>query len=85
MSGSSHQLKVSQELVKTYTQRKSSHLAPPTADEDHSDEPDPYAFEEGDDEFTFTDRKEKSGADREGNRKHKVWLHSVQYFITENP
>ena len=72
MSGSTQQLKVSEELIKTYAQRRNSHLAPATGDEDHSEEPDPYAFVEGDEEFTFTDKKDKAGAERDGNKKHKV-------------
>lgn len=72
MSGSMQPLKVSQELVKAYAQRRNSHLAPSTGDEEHSEEPDPYAFEEGDEEFTFTEKKDKAGAEREGNNKHKV-------------
>lgn len=75
MSGSTHPLKVSQELVKTYAQRRNSHLVSATADGEHSEEPDPYAFVEGDEEFSFTEKKDKAGADREGNKKHKVgWL-----------
>lgn len=73
MSDSTHTLKVSQELVKTYAQRRNSHLAAAaTVDGDHSEEPDPYAFVEGDEEFSFTEKKDKAGAEREGNKKHKV-------------
>lgn len=72
MSGSSHPLKVSQELVKTYTQRRNSHLASTSGDEEPSEEPDPYAFVEGDEEFSFTEKKDKSGAEKDGNKKHKV-------------
>lgn len=72
MSGTTQNLKVSQELVRTYAQRRNSHLASATGDGEHSEEPDPYAFEEGDDEFSFSDKKDKSGAEREGNKKHKV-------------
>lgn len=65
-------LKVSQELVKTYAQRRNSHLSSVTGDTEQSEEPDPYAFVEGDEEFSFTEKKDKAGAEREGNRKHKV-------------
>lgn len=74
MSGSTHPLKVSQELVKTYAQRRNSHLVSAIGDGEQNEEPDPYAFVEGDDEFTFTDKKDKPGAEREGNKKHKVSL-----------
>lgn len=72
MSGSTQSLKVSQELVKTYAQRRNSHLASAAGDGEHSEEPDPYAFVEGDEEFSFTEKKDKAGAERDGNKKHKV-------------
>jgi len=72
MSGSTQTLKVSQELIETYAQRRNSHLASATGDREYSDEPDPYAFEEGDEEFSFKDKKDKPGAEREGNKKHMV-------------
>lgn len=74
MSGSAHPLKVSQELLKAYTQRRNSHLASATGDGEHSEEPDPYAFVEGDEEFSFTEKKDKSGTEREGGKKYKVGL-----------
>lgn len=74
MSGSVHPLKVSQELLKAYTQRRNSHLASATGDGEHSEEPDPYAFVEGDEEFSFTEKKDKSGTEREGGKKYKVGL-----------
>lgn len=67
-----HPLKVSEELIKTYTQRRNSHLVSATGDGERSDEPDPYAFEEGDEEFSFTEKKDKLGAEREGSKKYKV-------------
>lgn len=70
MTGSTHPLKVSEELIKTYTQRRNSHLVSAGGDGERTDEPDPYAFEEGDDEFSF-DKKDK-GADRDGSKKYKV-------------
>ena len=72
MSGSGRPLKVSEDLVRTYTQRRNSHLAAAMADEDHEEEPDPYAFVEGDEDFTFTDKKDKPGSDRETSKRHKV-------------
>lgn len=72
MSGSAHPLKVSQELIKTYAQRRNSHLASAAGDGEDSEEPDPYAFVEGDEEFSFTEKKDKSGSEREGSKKHKV-------------
>lgn len=74
MSGSVHPLKVSQELLKAYTQRRNSHLASAAGDGEHSEEPDPYAFVEGEEEFIFTEKKDKSGAEREGSKKYKVGL-----------
>lgn len=71
MSGSTQSLKVSQELVKAYTQRRNSHLASATGDGEHGEEPDPYAFVEGDEEFSFTEKKDKPGAG-EGSKKNKV-------------
>lgn len=72
MSGSKHLLKVSQELIKNYTLRRNSHLVSATGDGEHSEEPDPYAFNEGDEEFSFTEKKDKLGAEREGTKKYKV-------------
>lgn len=72
MSGSTQPLKVSQELIKTYAQRRNSHLSSIAGDGEHGEEPDPYAFVEGDEEFSFTEKKDKPGAEREGNKKHKV-------------
>lgn len=82
MSGSRQPLKVSQELVKTYTQRRNSHLASATGDGEHSEEPDPYAFVEGDEEFSFTEKKDKLGAEREGNKKYKVGFLTRSRYAT---
>ena len=79
MSGCTWPLKVSQELVNTYAQRRNSHLVSATVDGEHGDKSDPYAFVEGDEEFSFTEKKDKAGAEREGNKKHKVGL-GVIYF-----
>lgn len=72
MSSSTHPLKVSQERIKTYTQRRNSHLVSTTGDAEQSDVPDPYAFVEGDEEFTFTEKKDKPGTEKDGNKKYKV-------------
>lgn len=72
MSSSSHPLKVSQELIKTYTQRRTSHLVSTPGDAEHSGEPDPYAFVEGDDDFTFAEKKDKLGTEKDDNKKYKV-------------
>lgn len=74
MSSSIHPLKVSQERIKTYTQRRNSHLVSAAGDAEQSDAPDPYAFEEGDEEFTFTEKKDKPGSEKDGSKKHKVGL-----------
>ena len=77
MSTGTWPLKVSQELVKTYAQRRNSHLASATGDGEHSDKSDPYAFVEGDEEFSFTEKKDRPGGEREATRKHKVcWFHT---------
>lgn len=41
-------------------------------DGDHEPEVDPYAFEEGDVKFTFSNKKDKTGGEREPGKKHKV-------------
>ncbi|KAJ4935384.1 hypothetical protein JOQ06_016920 [Pogonophryne albipinna] len=71
MSGSMHTLKVSQELVRAYAQRRNSHYASASGDREHGDDSDPYAFVEGDEEFSFTEKKDKSGSERDGNKKNK--------------
>lgn len=74
MSGSTHRLKVSQERVKTYAQRRNSHLVTIAGDAEQSDAADPYAFVEGDEEFTFAEKKDKPGTEKDGSKKHKVSL-----------
>lgn len=71
MCDSSQPLKVSQDVVKTYSQRRNSHLVSSSRDREHSEEPDPYAFEE-DEEDNFTEKKDKSGAEKDGSKKQKV-------------
>lgn len=71
MCDSSQPLKVSQEVVKAYSQRRNSHLVSSGGDREHSEEPDPYAFEE-DEEDNFTEKKDKSGTEKDGSKKQKV-------------
>lgn len=66
-----HPLKVSQELVKTYAQRRNNHLVSLSRDGDRGAELDPYAFVDGDDEFSFGEKKDKSG-ERDASKKQKV-------------
>lgn len=81
MTGSTHPLKVSEELIKTYTQRRNSHLVSAGGDGERTDEPDPYAFEEGDDEFSF-DKKDKGG-DRDGSKKYKVGVRQDVIYVSK--
>lgn len=72
MSTSKWPLKVSEERVQMYRARRNQHLAAAVTDGDHEPEVDPYAFEEGDVKFTFSNKKDKSGGEREPGKKHKV-------------
>ena len=81
MSSSTHPLKVSQERIKNYTQRRNSHLVSTTGDAEQSDVPDPYAFVEGDEEFTFTEKKDKPGTEKDGNKKYKVGFTTSQVDV----
>lgn len=72
MSSSKRPLKVAEERVKMYEQRKNQHLFAAVCDGDPDRESDPYAFVEGDDEFTFTDKEKKPGAEREAGKRNKV-------------
>ena len=74
MSGSKHPLKVCQELVRTYAQRRNLHLVSISRDgERRGHELDPYAFVDGDEDFSFVEKKDKGG-EREVGKKHKVPL-----------
>uniref|UniRef100_A0A671RT58 Mediator of RNA polymerase II transcription subunit 13 n=1 Tax=Sinocyclocheilus anshuiensis TaxID=1608454 RepID=A0A671RT58_9TELE len=75
-------LKVSDELIQTYLQRQNLHLAAAITDGDHEPEVDPYAFVDGDVKFTFSDKKDKAGGDREPGKKHKV--SNVSYHLKHN-
>lgn len=72
MAASKRPLKVSDERVQAYLQRQNQHLAAAITDGDHEPEVDPYAFVDGDVKFTFSDKKDKAGGDREPGKKHKV-------------
>lgn len=72
MSSSKRPLKVSEELVKMYEHKKNQYLSSAVCDEDPDQESDPYAFEEGDEEFAFSDKDKKPGPEREAGKKAKV-------------
>lgn len=71
MSTSKRHLKVSEERIQMYLARRNQYLCA-LADGDHEPEVDPYAFEEGDVKFTFSNKKDKTGGEREPGKKHKV-------------
>lgn len=72
MSTSKCSLKVSEERVQKYRARRNQYLSAAISDGGHELEVDPYAFEEGDDKFVFSSKKDKSGEEREPGNKHKV-------------
>ncbi len=72
MSTSNWPLKVSEERVQMYRARRNQYLSAAITDGDHEPEVDPYAFEEGDVKFTFSNKKDKAGGEREPGKKHKV-------------
>lgn len=72
MSTSKWPLKVSEERVQMYRARRNQFLSAAITDGDHEPEVDPYAFEEGDVKFTFSNKKDKAGGEREPGKKHKV-------------
>lgn len=57
-----------------YIQRRNQYLAAAITDDDHEPEVDPYAFEDGDVKFSFSDKKDKTGGERQPGKKHKVGL-----------
>ncbi|KAJ8280824.1 hypothetical protein GJAV_G00059490 [Gymnothorax javanicus] len=71
MSTCRRPLKVSEERVQMYAQRRDLFLSASFTDGERQPEADPYAFVDGDVEFTFRDKKDKQGADREAGKKHK--------------
>lgn len=70
MSTSKRHLKVSDERIQMYLARRNQYLCAALTDGGHEPEVDPYAFEEGDVKFTFSNKKEKAGG--EPGKKHKV-------------
>lgn len=72
MSTSKRHLKVSDERIQMYLARRNQYLCTALTDGDHEPEVDPYAFEEGDVKFTFSNKKDKAGGEREPGKKHKV-------------
>lgn len=63
-------LKISDERVQAYIQKinkcyKSCHL-----EADSKSEVDPYAFDDGDEEFSFPDKKDKQTTESDPGRKH---------------
>lgn len=64
-------LKVSDEIVQQY-QIKNQYLSAIASDVEQEPKIDPYAFVEGDEEFIFTDKKDRQNSERETGKKHKV-------------
>ena len=64
-------LKVSDEIVQQY-QIKNQYLSAIASDTEQEPKIDPYAFVEGDEEFIFTDKKDRQNSEREAGKKHKV-------------
>lgn len=64
-------LKVSDEIVQQY-QIKNQYLSAIASDAEQEPKIDPYAFVEGDEEFIFTDKKDRQNMEREAGKKHKV-------------
>lgn len=67
---SSATLKVSDERVKMYIQKKNQYLSVPVCGGEQEQDADPYAFVEGDEEFSFTDKEKRPGA--EPAKRNKV-------------
>lgn len=72
MSTSKRPLKVSDERIQMYLARRNQYLCTALTDGDYEQEVDPYAFEEGDVKFTFSNKKDKTGGEREPGKKNKV-------------
>lgn len=72
MSTSKCLLKVSDDRVQMYRARRNQYLSAAVTDGEREPEVDPYAFEEGDVKFTFSNKKDKAGGEREPGKKHKV-------------
>lgn len=72
MAASRRPLKVSQERLQMYAQQRSLFLSSGEDGDGRQPEADPYAFVDGDVEFTFRDKKDRQGGDREVGKKYKV-------------
>lgn len=70
MMASSAILKVSDERVKMYIQKKNQYLSVSVCEGEQELDADPYAFVEGDEEFSFTDKEKRPGA--EPAKRNKV-------------
>ena len=70
MASSRRPLKVCEERVKMYVQRQAPQLTRVLSDRETEEDADPYAFLEGDEEFSFAE-KDKMLAERE-NKRNKV-------------
>lgn len=83
MSTSKRHLKVSDERIQMYLARRNQYLCAVLTDGGHEPEVDPYAFEEGDVKFTFSNKKDKPGGEREPGKKNKVrlWVQSISQAI----
>lgn len=78
---SSATLKVSDERVKMYIQKKNQYLSVSVCDGEQELDADPYAFVEGDEEFSFTDKEKRPGA--EPAKRNKV-SHTAFLFSFNN-
>lgn len=67
-----------------YLARRNQNLCAALTDGDHETEVDPYAFEEGDVKFTFSNKKDKTGGEREPGKKHKV-SHKHEWRVLTTP
>lgn len=70
MMASSATLKVSEERVKMYIQKKNQYLSVSVCDGEQELDADPYDFVEEDEEFSFTDKEKRPGA--EPAKRNKV-------------
>lgn len=73
---SSATLKVSEERVKMYIQKKNQYFS--VCEGEQELDADPYAFVEGDEEFSFTDKEKRPGA--EPAKRNKV-SHTTLYLL----
>lgn len=79
MASSVNLLKVSEERVKIYVQKKNQYLSAAVCDGDQELDTDPYEFVEGDEEFSFADKEKKSGG--EPGKRNKVSHFKASEFL----